>query len=67
MLIEEDHKIIGILTRYDAKTGAVKWSKNLVKDFGGREPMHGDNGSNQGWGYSGSPLIEIGTSPAPNT
>jgi outer membrane protein assembly factor BamB len=38
----------------------VKWSKSLVKDFGGREPMHGDNGSNQGWGYSGSPLIEKG-------
>lgn len=50
----------GDLFCLDAKTGAVKWSKNLVKDLGGREPMHGDGGSQQGWGYSASPLIEKG-------
>ena len=50
----------GDLFCLEAKTGKVKWSKNLVKDLGGSEPMHGDNRSNQGWGYSGSPLIEKG-------
>ena len=50
----------GDLFCLECKTGKIKWSKNLVKDLGGREPMHGDNGSQQGWGYSGSPLIEKG-------
>jgi outer membrane protein assembly factor BamB len=50
----------GDLFCLDAKTGAVKWSKNLVKDLGGREPMHGDDHSKEAWGYSGSPLIEKG-------
>ena len=40
----------------DAGNGTVRWSLNLVKDLGGREPTQ-DNG-NQGWGYSGSALIE---------
>jgi outer membrane protein assembly factor BamB len=42
----------------DAKTGRVVWSKNLVEDLGGREPMHGSSGEREGWGYSGSALIE---------
>jgi outer membrane protein assembly factor BamB len=50
----------GDLFCLEAKTGKVRWSKNLVKDLGGREPMHGENASRQGWGYSGSPLIEKG-------
>jgi outer membrane protein assembly factor BamB len=33
----------------DAKTGAVKWSKDFKKDFGSKPPT---------WGFSGSPLIE---------
>jgi outer membrane protein assembly factor BamB len=33
----------------DRKTGAKKWSKNLVSDFGGKVPY---------WGYSESPLID---------
>jgi len=41
----------------EAKTGKILWSKNIVKDLGGREPMHG-GGKNEGWGFSGSPLIE---------
>jgi len=38
----------GLLKCYDARTGAEKWSKELVRDFGGKQ---------QGWGYSESPLI----------
>lgn len=33
----------------DAATGAVKWSKDFAKDFGGKDPQ---------WGFAGSPLIE---------
>lgn len=34
---------------FDAAKGTVIWSKDLVKDFGGKVPT---------WGYSGSPLVE---------
>jgi outer membrane protein assembly factor BamB len=47
----------GHLFCLDAKTGKVKWTKNLVKDLAGREPMH-SGGKNEGWGFAGSPLIE---------
>ncbi len=47
----------GNLFCLEAKTGKVKWSKDLVKDLAGREPMHGE-GKKQGWGFAGSPLIE---------
>jgi outer membrane protein assembly factor BamB len=40
----------------DAKTGKVKWAKDLVSDLGGIEPWH--SGSREGWGFAGSPLIE---------
>lgn len=33
----------------DAKTGAVKWSKDFRRDFGSKPPT---------WGFAGSPLIE---------
>lgn len=48
----------GDLFCLDAATGKVKWAKNLVNDLGGKEPRHGKDLENQGWGYSGSPLIE---------
>lgn len=41
----------------DAKSGKVIWAKNLITDLEGKEPMHG-GGKNEGWGFSGSPLIE---------
>lgn len=48
----------GHLFCLDAGSGKVKWSKNLTSDFGGKEPRHGRDGESEGWGYSGSPLIE---------
>jgi outer membrane protein assembly factor BamB len=39
----------GDLVCVDARTGNVRWSKNLEKDF---------EGSNPGWRYSESPLID---------
>ena len=39
----------GDLVCLDAGTGSVRWSKNLEKDFGGKNP---------GWRYSESPLID---------
>jgi len=38
----------GLLLCLDAKTGAVKWEKQLVKEFGA---------GNTKWGFSGSPVI----------
>jgi outer membrane protein assembly factor BamB len=38
----------------DANGGKVRWAKNLVDDFAGKEPRHGSNLENEGWGYSGS-------------
>ena len=35
----------------DAVSGAVRWRKDLVKNFGGRKPD---------WGYSGAPLVADG-------
>lgn len=46
----------GHLFCLEAISGKVKWAKNLVQDFGGLEPLH--SGGKEGWGYSGSPLIE---------
>lgn len=39
----------GDLACLDAETGDILWSKNLVRDFGGRVP---------GWGYCESPLVD---------
>ncbi len=39
---------VGDIYCLNAKTGTVKWSFNLVKDFGGRRPP---------WGYAASPVI----------
>jgi outer membrane protein assembly factor BamB len=39
----------GDLACIDSKTGSVRWSKNLQKDLGGKNP---------GWRYSESPLID---------
>jgi outer membrane protein assembly factor BamB len=39
---------VGLLGCFDAKTGEQKWTKDLVKDFGGREPN---------WGFAESVLI----------
>ena len=39
---------VGDIYCLNAKTGTVKWSFNLVKDFGGRRPT---------WGYAASPVI----------
>jgi outer membrane protein assembly factor BamB len=39
----------GHLHCLDAATGAVRWQRHLVKDFGGRKPD---------WGFSGAPLVE---------
>jgi outer membrane protein assembly factor BamB len=39
----------GALVCLDAKTGNLRWSKNLEKDFEGKNP---------GWKYSESPLID---------
>jgi outer membrane protein assembly factor BamB len=46
----------GHLFCLDAKTGKVKWTKNLISDLGGREIKH--SGGREGWGYSASPLVE---------
>jgi outer membrane protein assembly factor BamB len=45
----------GHLFCLDAASGSVKWSKELVNDLGGSEPVDGDN---TGWGYALSPLVE---------
>ncbi len=39
----------GLLLCLDAATGAVKWSKDLMKEYGA---------VNLGWGFSGSPVIK---------
>lgn len=39
----------GLLLCLDAATGAVKWSKDLMKEYGAE---------NLGWGFSGSPVIK---------
>jgi len=39
----------------DAGSGKVLWSKDFIKDLSGREPL---NGTREGWGFAGSPLIE---------
>jgi outer membrane protein assembly factor BamB len=39
----------GAVVCIDAETGKVRWSKNLEKDFGGKNP---------GWKYSESPLVD---------
>lgn len=46
----------GHLFCLNAKTGKVIWSKNLITDLGGKEIRH--SGKAEGWGYSGSPLVE---------
>lgn len=40
---------LGILNCLDARTGKPIWSRDLVKEFGGRRP---------GWDYSFSPLVD---------
>ena len=42
----------GDLVCVDAASGAIKWHKNLEKDFHGRMMS--------GWGYSESPLVDEG-------
>lgn len=39
----------GTVACLDAETGKKKWSKNLIKDFGGQAG---------GWGYAASPLVD---------
>ena len=39
----------GYLHCLDLETGAVRWSRHLVKDFGGLKPE---------WGFSGAPLVD---------
>ena len=41
----------GAFFAFEAKTGKVLWSKNLIEDFNGRRPT---------WGFSGSPLVSDG-------
>jgi outer membrane protein assembly factor BamB len=45
----------GHLFCLDAASGSVKWSKDMVNDLGGSEPVDGDD---KGWGYACSPLVE---------
>lgn len=46
----------GHLFCLDAKTGKVKWEKNLISDLGGKAIQH--SGTREGWGYAASPLVE---------
>ncbi|MDE0577963.1 MAG: PQQ-like beta-propeller repeat protein, partial [Opitutales bacterium] len=41
----------GAFFAFEAKTGKVLWSKDLIEDFNGRRPT---------WGFSGSPLVSDG-------
>lgn len=41
----------GAFYAYEAKSGKVLWSKDLIEDFNGRRPT---------WGFSGSPLLADG-------
>jgi outer membrane protein assembly factor BamB len=42
----------GLVMALERKTGAVRWKKSLVDDFGGKAPI---------WGYSTSPLVQDDT------